>query len=148
MCDGESVQVRSYTTSLIHLNRESGRLSSSMLYRCLVRYDIFTTCLCISPDLDGYQGTKNETLSPRDSPGERQIGGPERRRCLVIGWFGCLHLLAGVCWSISHGAFHSKAAQVLLTICFTVCLCISSDCFTVCLCISPDLDMFHDMFVY
>ena len=24
----------------------------------------FTICLCISPDLDGYQGTKNEKLSP------------------------------------------------------------------------------------
>jgi hypothetical protein len=24
----------------------------------------FTVCLCFSPDLDGYQGTKNETLSP------------------------------------------------------------------------------------
>jgi hypothetical protein len=26
----------------------------------------FTICLCISPDLVGYQGTKNETLSPRN----------------------------------------------------------------------------------
>jgi hypothetical protein len=35
-------------------------------------YICFTMCLCISPDLDGYQGTENETLSP-----ERPTKGPE-----------------------------------------------------------------------
>jgi hypothetical protein len=31
-------------------------------------------CLCISPDFDGYQGTKNETLTPRDP---KQVSKPK-----------------------------------------------------------------------
>jgi hypothetical protein len=33
----------------------------------------FTICLCISPDLDGNRGTKNDALCP-----ERPTKGPER----------------------------------------------------------------------
>jgi hypothetical protein len=40
---------------------------------CNISFTIcFTICLCISPDLDGYQGTKNETMCP-----ERPTKGPE-----------------------------------------------------------------------
>jgi hypothetical protein len=47
----------------------------------------FTVCLCIGPDLDGYQGTKNETLT--HCPRETHKGSPnpstkpQRERCLI-----------------------------------------------------------------
>jgi hypothetical protein len=41
----------------------------------------FTICLCISPDLDRYQGTKNETLSPRDP---QRVPKPKSTICFTI----------------------------------------------------------------
>jgi hypothetical protein len=58
---------------------------------------VFTVCLCISPDLDGYQGTKNETLI-----------------CFTI----CLNSFT-ICLG-----FFTICLDTFKTICFTICLCI------------------------
>jgi hypothetical protein len=82
---------------------------------------MFTICLCISPDLDGYKGTKNETLTPQDP---QQV--PIRydmcvsRVCFTI----CL------CISPDLDGYQGNKNETFATwtpICFTICLCISPD---------------------
>jgi hypothetical protein len=82
----------------------------------------FTTCLCISPDFDGYQGNKNETSTPR---------GP--RKDFVAGLFVTLTInFHDMFVHHVHGMFHGMFVyQSVLR---------RSICFTICLCISPDLD--------